>query len=54
MHRNTHVINHADDVFDLFRIDDAVREVIVDFAISEISLLFALCNQELELGLLLV
>ena len=30
VHRNAHVVDHVDDVFDLLGIDDVVRQVIVD------------------------
>ena len=49
---DAHAVDHADDVFDLLRIDDVVREVIVDFGVSQIALLQALADQELDIGLL--
>ena len=52
--RNAHVVNHVDDVFDLFRIDDFARQVIVDFSVSEVALLLAARDQQFELRLTLV
>ncbi len=52
--RDAHVVDHVDDVFDLLRIDDVVREVIVDFAIGQVTLLLAAGDQQLDLGLLLI
>ena len=54
VHRDPHVVDHADDVFDLLRIDNALRKMIVDLGIREVSLLLALGDEELEAGLLVV
>ncbi len=54
VHRNTHVIDHVDDVFDLLRIDDFAREMIVDFSVGEVALLLAARNQQFQLRLTLV
>ncbi len=54
VHRNTHVVDHVDDVFDLFGIDDFARQMIVDFGVSEVALFLAARNQQLQLGLTLV
>jgi hypothetical protein len=54
MHRDAHVVNHVDDVFDLLGIDDPAREVIVDFCVGEVALLLAAGDQVLELLGLLV
>ena len=53
MHGNTHVIDHADDVFDLVRVGDVGGQVIIDFRVGQITLLFTAGNQLLELRLLL-
>jgi hypothetical protein len=45
VHRNPHVVDHVDDVFDLFRIDDLARQMIVDFGVGEVALLLAARNQ---------
>ncbi len=45
MHINAHVVNHGNDVFDLIRIDNIIRQVIVDFVISQITLFFPLGDQ---------
>ena len=54
MHLDAHVVDHADDVFDLFRIDDVVGQVIVDFGVGEVALFLALDDQGLDFGLLLL
>ncbi len=54
VHLDTHVVDHADDVFDLFRIDDVVGQVVVDFGVGQIALFFALDDQGLDFGLLLL
>ncbi len=54
VHRNAHVVNHVDDVFDLFRIDDLARQMVVDFSVSEVALLLAARDQQFELRLTLV
>ncbi len=51
VHRNAHVVNGVDDVFDLFGIDDLGRQVIVDLGVGEVTLFLAACNQELQLRL---
>ena len=47
VHRDPHVINHVDDVFDLFRIDNIVRQMVVDFVIRQKALLFTFRDQAL-------
>ena len=54
VHRDAHVVNHVDDVFDLLRIDDLGRQVIVDLAIGEVALFLAARDQQLELRLAFV
>ena len=54
VHRYAHVVDHVDDVFDLLRIDDLARQVIVDFCVREVALLLAARDQQLELRLALV
>ena len=49
VHRDTHVVDHVDDVFDLLGIDDIVRQVVVDLGIGQETLLLAARNQILEL-----
>ena len=49
MHRNTHVINHVNDVFDLFRIDYVIRQVVIDLCIGQVALLLAAGNQIFQL-----
>ena len=45
VHRNAHVVDHVDDVFDLLRIDDLARQMIVDFSVGEVALLLAARDQ---------
>ena len=52
--RNAHVIDHVDDIFDLFGIDDLAGQVIVDFSVSEVALFLAARDEELQLGLTLI
>jgi hypothetical protein len=40
-----HVVDHADDVFDLLRIDDTFGQVIVDLVVGQVSLILSLCDQ---------
>ncbi len=54
IHRDAHVVDHVDDVFDLFRIDDFARQMIVHFSVSEVALLLAARDQQFELRLTLV
>src|SRR5690606_10249579 len=51
VHLDAHAVDHADDVFDLLRIDDVVGEVIVDLGIGQVALLQALADQLLDVGL---
>src|SRR3546814_20522008 len=51
MHLDTHAVDHADDVFDLLRVDHVVEEVIVDFGIGQVALFQALADQLLDVGL---
>ena len=52
MHLDAHAVDHADDVFDLFRIDDVVGQVIVDLGVGQVALLQALADQQLDFVLL--
>src|SRR5688572_4888136 len=51
VHRDAHVVDHLHDVFDLLRIDDLGRQVIVDFGVGQEALLLAACDQQLQLRL---
>ena len=51
VHRNAHVVNGVDDVFDLLRIDDLGGQVIVDLRVGEVPLALAARDQELQLRL---
>ena len=41
VHRNAHVVDRVDDVFDLLRIDDLGRQVVVDLRVGQVALLLA-------------
>jgi hypothetical protein len=43
MDLDAHVVDHANDIFDLFGFYDAFREVVVNFRVGEISLLLTFC-----------
>jgi hypothetical protein len=51
VHRNAHVIDRIDDVFNLLRIHDLGGQVIVHLRIRQVALLLATGNEELELRL---
>src|SRR5213595_3180775 len=50
-HRDAHVVDGVDDVFDLLRIDDFRGQVIVDLGVRQVALLLAARDQELQLRL---
>jgi hypothetical protein len=54
VHRDAHVVDHVDDVFDLLGIDDLAGQMIVDFHIREEALFLATRDQQLQLRLTLV
>ena len=54
VHLDAHAVDHADDVFDLLRIDDVVGQVIVDLGVGQVALFHALDDQGLDFGLLLL
>ena len=49
VHRDAHIVDHVDDVFDLLRIDDLARQMIVDLTVREVTLLLAFGDEQLEL-----
>ncbi len=51
VHRNAHVVDGVDDVFDLLRIDDLGRQMIIHLCVREVALLLAARNQQLQLRL---
>ena len=51
VHRDAHVVDRVDDVFDLLRIDDLGGQVIVDLRIGQVALLLAARDQQLQLRL---
>jgi len=53
MHRDAHVVDHADDDFDLLGVDHVVWQQIVDLGVGQIALFAALLDELLDLGLLL-
>ena len=54
VHRDAHVVDHVDDVFDLLGIDDFARQVIVHLRVREVALLLAPGDQQLQLRLALI
>ena len=50
---DAHLGDHPDDVFDLIRIRDIAREMVIHLGVGEVPLLLALGDEFLELGLLL-
>ena len=48
VHLDAHVVDHADDVFDLLRIDDVVGQVIVDLGVGQVAVLLAERDQVLQ------
>jgi len=46
-----HVVDHGDDAFDLLGVENVVRQVIVDFGVSEVAALLAEHDQILQPGL---
>ncbi len=53
VHQDTHVVDHADDVFDLLRIDDFVGQVIIHFRVGQKALILALFDEQFQTGLLI-
>ena len=51
VHLDAHAVDHADDVFDLLRVDHVVGKVIVDFGERQVPLFQALADQLLDVGL---
>ena len=51
VHRNAHVVDGVDDVFDLLRIDDLGGQVVVHLRVGEVALLLAARDQQLQLRL---
>jgi hypothetical protein len=49
VHRDAHVVNHVDNVFDLLGIDDVIRQVIIDFGVGQEALFLAARNEFLQL-----
>ncbi len=50
---DAHVVDHADDVFHLFRIGNILRQVVVDLGVSQVTLLTTTLDQLFEARLLL-
>ncbi|MNX42378.1 hypothetical protein D3C86_727980 [compost metagenome] len=49
---NAHAVDHADDVFDLLRVDDVVGQMVIDFGVGQVALFQALADQKLDVVLL--
>ena len=54
VHRDAHIVDHVDDVFDLLRIDDLARQMVVDLTVREVTLLLAFRDEQLQLRLTFV
>ena len=54
MHRDTHIVDHVDDVFDLLRIDDVIRQVIIDLGVGQVTLFLAARTSRMITGQTLV
>ena len=54
VHRDAHIVDHVDDVFDLLGIDDLARQMVVDLAVREVTLLLAFGDEQLQLRLTFV
>ena len=54
MHRDAHVVNHIDDIFDLLGVNYVVRQMIIDLGVGQVALLLAAGDQILKLSCLLV
>src|SRR5690606_22629212 len=48
---DAHAVDHADDVFELLRIDQVVGQVVVDLGVGQVALLQPLADQLLDVGL---
>ncbi len=46
MHFNAHIVNHVNDVFDLFRVNDIVGQVVIDLVIRQKALFLSFRNQQ--------
>jgi hypothetical protein len=44
VHRDAHVIDHADDLLDLLRIDDFIGQMIIHLGIGQVALFLAACD----------
>src|SRR6266702_1198639 len=51
VHRNAHVVDRIDDVFNLLRIHDLGGQMVIHLGIGQVALLLAAGNQKLELRL---
>ncbi len=54
VHRDAHVVNHVDDVFDLLGIDNVIRQMVIDLCVGQETLFLATGNQVFQLLRLLV
>ena len=51
-YRNTDVVNHTDDVFNLIRVGNVIWQMVVHLSIGEVALLFTFGNEFFQSGLL--
>jgi len=53
-HRDAHIVDHLDDVFDLIGVGNRIRQMVVHFGIGQVTLFLAKGDQQFQLGLLLL
>ena len=53
-HRDAHVVDRVDQILQLLRVHDAVRQVVVDFVVGEEALFPTFCDEQLERRLVFV
>ena len=49
MYGDAHIVNHVNDVFDLFRVDDVIWQMIIDLRVGQVPLFLAAGNQFFQL-----
>ena len=45
VHGDAHVVDHANDIFDLLGFNDAVGQMVIDLRVGQETLLLTFCNQ---------
>ena len=49
MHGYPHIVDHVDDILDLFGFDDIIGQMIIDLVVGQEALFLPFCNQLFEL-----